>query len=282
LNLLFPVTYYRQWLGEDLNKLAFLMSKAGRPLAEIEPLCREAVTVQEGLLDERPHSATLRKDLAYSLGMLGHVCRNSRRPIDAEKVFCRAIAIWEALVDEFPANPEYPEKVAAALLSLVMVYTQETNYAGAVPLCEEALRQEQKAARLAGRSDPETRKRLRVCHLGVAHVLVQARRYAEGVRWLADARKEFPDDPEVDFEAGLLLPFCSILAQEDAGLAVEERAKLAEGYAVEAVRSLRRVAAAGRPIPRQVREAPNLKAFRERDDVRKLLAELDAKSKPNG
>jgi hypothetical protein len=274
----FPaVYYYRQRLGIDLHLLATLLQRSGAPARDVEPIGREALQLRLGLVEDFSDVPAYRNELATSWALLGHLCRQTQRAAEAEEAYCRACALWEALADRYPGEAEYSHMASATLRVLAVLAAQRRDPAGAERLCRAALDRQEQAMKGAGSRPPRYRAGLRDCHLVLAGALALSGRHIAAVRQLARARTLFPDDPEVDAQAGGILMLCWHHARSDPKLSAEERSRLAESYAFEAVSCLRRATSAGYPIARHLLTDPAYKAFREREDFRKLLDERKTK-----
>ena len=90
---------------------------------------------------------------------------------------------------------------------------------------------------------------------------------AEMLKLKADSADDF-------YRAAALLTRCVPLAQKDAGLADDQRKALADKYAADAVGHLREAVKRGLPDTEPIKTSAAFNPLRNRDDFKKLVAEL--------
>src|SRR5262249_26307292 len=96
----------------------------------------------------------------------------------------------------------------------------------------------------------------------------------------AEELAHFGYDPANDtYKAAGDLCRCVMLARKDARLAEAKRKELAQSYADRALALLRQAVARGFKDAAHMRQNPTLKPLRAREDFKKLLAELEGKTK---
>jgi hypothetical protein len=94
---------------------------------------------------------------------------------------------------------------------------------------------------------------------------------------LARFSSDFANDT---YDAACFLCHCAVLAEKDAQLAQPKRKELAENYANRALALLRQAIAHGFKDAAHMKKDSDLEPLRLRDDFKKLVAELEARSKP--
>jgi hypothetical protein len=88
----------------------------------------------------------------------------------------------------------------------------------------------------------------------------------------------FGHEPALDtYGAGCLLARCITLAEKDAALPEAKRKELAESYAQRALALLQQAVKIGYKDLALMKKDPDLESLRQREEFKKLLAELEAR-----
>jgi hypothetical protein len=122
--------------------------------------------------------------------------------------------------------------------------------------------------------DPQWRRR--ADHTMLLRALVDLERHAEAVRAARDYAREFPDDPEVAYDAACCIARCVPLAERDPKLSAEERQETADEYGRMAAQQLREAVQAGYRDARHMQANGDLDPLRGRQDFRDLMSDLGA------
>jgi tetratricopeptide (TPR) repeat protein len=293
------VPMYREDLARSHSNVASLLAGAGKPL-EAEAACRHGIGIQEKLSADFPAVPKYRQDLATSHNNLGVLLAGQGKLREAEAALRQALSVQEKLAADFPTVPEHRRELGRGQVHLGNL--QQSNeqpeealkwYARSIETLEELLRQMN--------VDAATRQILRNAHMGRAQVLDNLKRYAEAAK---DWDKALELSPERERPAVRMNRARSRArgARVDAALAeAEELAKNAdantlyyaacvfalaaserdgrssakEDRAGRAVVLLRQAVAKGYKDAEHMKQDDDLNALRQRDDFKKLLAELE-------
>jgi serine/threonine protein kinase len=302
----FPaVPQYRHELAASHNYLGKLLRDQGkRP--EAEAAYRRALVIREKLAADLPAIPQYRQDLAVNLDNLGALLDDLGRWDEAETAYRQVLSIEEKLAAEFSDQPTYRICLGGGQVNLSRVLRKNLQPEPALELTTQAI------ATLEGvlqqvKVDAVARRFLRNAYLVRAETLdLDLKRHAEAVAdW--DKSVELSPGPEQlvlrmkraacraragqmdaaiheaeqlvkNANAGMLLNAACVFAlaaarpDETAGpLPKEECAK-------RAVALLRQAIAKDVKIAEQIERNDDLKALRDREDFKKLLAELHKKS----
>jgi tetratricopeptide (TPR) repeat protein len=248
----------------------------------------------------------IRKELAVSHNSLGLVLEDLGQWPAAEQAYRRALDIQEKLVAEVPNVSEYRLDLAGTRVNFGHLLTKQGQgqnslvwFAKAIAMLEPMVK-----------GDPRLvveRQFLRNAHLRRAEALAQLGRHADAVKeWdrVLEINAETHLQSFIRLQRALSLARAgehakavaeanSLVEAQDvtaamhynlacvcalASAAVKDDVKLHHQYAARAVEILRQAVAKGYKEAAHMRQDRDLDALRERDDFKKLLAELDAAS----
>jgi tetratricopeptide (TPR) repeat protein len=268
--------YRHQVAGCHFN-LALLQKATGRP-KEAEAAWGDARVLLKQLVADSPTRADFLRDLAATHESLATLFAAAGRPKEAEAAHRDALPLRERLAADFATIADYQNELTGTLGTLAMYHNQRREFTAALELLEQA-RPHHQAALKANPKHPVYRRFYRnslwllaQSHLGLGdHARLAA---------AADELVRFGYDPAKDtsFVAGLLCR-CLELADRDAGLTEAERKELAQGYAERALALLRQAVTRGYQDVADLKQDPRFNPLRGREDFRKLLAELEGKTK---
>jgi serine/threonine protein kinase len=271
------VLEYRHALASGWNDLAYLLTLQGRN-SEAEKAYRRALELRKKVVAQAGPAPPYRKELAVAYHNLAHVLRVTRRPKEAETAWQHALELWKRLVDDFRRVPDFQDGLAGTLNNLAMLHVERGEFVDALVFFEQA-RPHHQAALEVRPEDPEFRQSYRDHLVAVAR---SHRELADHARLAATADElaRFGYDPAKDcFTAASLFCRCMTLADKDTRLADARRQELAQSYAGRALKRLRQAVEHGFKDAAHMRQDPDLKPLRMREECKKLLAELGAKSK---
>jgi serine/threonine protein kinase len=233
---------YRDVLAAGRANLALDLLRQGK-LDEALVQGRKALVIQEKLVADFPRERDYRQRFYRTHQYLGAVYSARQDPVKAEDHYRRALSIQLQLTAEFPAVPQYRQELAVTRVNLTSALIGQ----GKVKDAEEQLRE---AARLFEKLVAELpgervyREQLLTTYVNLATIL--------------DATGQQFDVACVFGLAAAILP--------------EKKAE----YAGRAVESLRKAVRAGFKDTARVRQSHALDSLRDRDDFKKLVAEMQA------
>jgi eukaryotic-like serine/threonine-protein kinase len=299
----FPaVPQYRQALATSHNVLGNLLAGLGKR-AEAEVAYRQALASHKKLVAEFPAVPQYRNDLAASHNNLGALLDDLGKRAEAEAAYRQALAIREKLAAEFPAVPSYRVDLAGSqvnfgnLLRTGQVPQQALQwYAKGIDTLEGVLRQVE--------VDVTARQFLRNAHWGRAETLDDLKRHAEALKdWdkavelspeakrprlrvyralsgvragrVDDALKEAEELSKIQ-NPGILYDAACVFALVADRRDEPGRSLSKEDCAKRAVALLQQAVAKGFKDAEHLKKDDDLKALREREDFKKLLAEMEA------
>jgi serine/threonine-protein kinase len=279
---------------------------------------KKALELRDELVRTHPTVTDYQSKLAHTYHNLGALYQESRRPDEAETAYVKAVAINKKLTEDHPNVTVYAVALGKTYNRLGNTL-KPTKPEAALDWFDRAARtQEAVLQRQPGHA--EARECLGYVHAGRALALYQLQRDREALpEW--DQALEFAeggtrdvwrmqraitlnragDHARATAEAEALaekssLPTLNLytlaciearavgVVLKDEQLATEERQKLAEQYAVQAVKLLRRLQAAGHLEDpsrlAQLQKDAALAPLRSRDDFKSLMKELEEKENP--
>jgi serine/threonine protein kinase/tetratricopeptide (TPR) repeat protein len=232
---------------------------------------RKKVAAKAGAARDRQQLANSHEDLAK-------LWWSTDRLKDAESACLDALPIREQLAGESRKVPDYQNELAGTLGKLAVLHNQRREFADALALLERA-RPRHLAALKAGPTD----SRYRLCYrnnlqaLATSHLgLGDHTRLATTAEDLARLDYEPATD---NYLAARMLCSCATLTVKDAQLSETGQADLARRYADRALTLLKQAVAHGFKDAENMKTAGDLEPLRTREEFRKLLADLEGKTK---
>jgi serine/threonine protein kinase len=274
----FPaVLEYRRELANATNDLAFLLTRQGKDTAALEPY-RQALELKKAVLAKAGPVPAYRHELAEGYYHLARVQSLTGRPKEAESGWRAALDIWQQLAADFPQNPDYQDGLADTLTKLAKLQNDAGEFGAAAALLEKARTHLQAA--LGAR--PKDRS-FRESHRSQLVVLGQSRLGLgdhAGAATTAVELDRFAFEPAKDtYDAACLAARCITIANKDAELPEARRKELSQSYAQQALALLQQALTHGFKDVARMKKDPNLEPLRPRDEFRKLLAELEGRTK---
>jgi tetratricopeptide (TPR) repeat protein/tRNA A-37 threonylcarbamoyl transferase component Bud32 len=301
----FPtVPEHRQEVARSLCNLGVLLNELGRRPAA-EQAYRRAVDLQEKLAAAFPTVPGYRHGLGMTHNNLGLLLAEMGQQSAAEQAYHRALFLHEQLAAAFPTVPEYRRQVAGTSVNFGNLLRDQGQaeaslpwFAKAIALLEPLVQREPLLA--------TARRFLRNAHWGRARALDRLDRPTEAVKdWdralalndapatkllfrrkralsLARAGDHVRAVAEANAVAeskgvtgGTLYDLACVCAL--AAAAAKDDAKHEDQYAARAVELLRQAVAAGFTDVTHMKKDKDLDSLREREEVKKLLAEWEAR-----
>jgi serine/threonine protein kinase/tetratricopeptide (TPR) repeat protein len=296
------VPSYRNALAVSHGNLANMLADS-RKAAEAEAAYRRAINVQKELVADYPAMPQYRLGLAANYNNLGILCRDVGKLPEAEAAHRQALAIREKLATEFPTIPEYRMDLGGSQGNIGRLERSKHQpekalqwYAKSIDTIKGVLRQVKVNATAL--------RILRNGYAGQAQALDDLKRHADAVldwdkavelspeterpqfrmdRALSRVRagqvdaalQEATDlakipDPRMLYNAACVFALAAGRKDEPSGsLSKEDCAK-------RAIALLQQAVAKGYKDVDHMKKDDDLKALRELDDFKKLVAELEA------
>jgi tetratricopeptide (TPR) repeat protein len=265
--------------GISLSRIHFDLSLefvARQHWTEAETHLRASLALSDKLVARFPTRTGFRYGLAWGYSILGAVLTNLDRLSEARDACRKALPLLKQLADDFPNRPIYQSSVAAALIRLAEAsMTKEPEQAGR--LLEEAL----VYSRVAVEAEPDNMDYLFSLYQNY-HVQIQVfLQLRDHARAAAAAEAAEPASHTVESLYGIVGAYveCMTLAGEDAKLSQDKRKELRNSYGDRAMNALRRAVEFGYKDVVNLQKDKQLDPLRERDDFKKLLAELEKKTR---
>jgi serine/threonine protein kinase/tetratricopeptide (TPR) repeat protein len=271
-----PVPEHQSLLATTQVNLATVYNTKGW-FDKAEPVVKEAQRIYRRLMQDQPDALPEHwQTLGRSYAILGMAYRGQGQTEKAEAVQQQAMDIFEKLANEHPGILEYAYNVGRCYTELGLTANRAhrpdvamARYDKAIAILEGVLRRGYRAGRnhlLNARIDRTTSRAARGDHAEAA---------AE-----AEALAQQPDlNPAHLYDLSCTFSQSSAAVDRDVKLSAAERARLKASYADRAMDFLRRAIAGGWQNPDQLKADPDIDPLRARDDFRKLLADLEAKTK---
>jgi eukaryotic-like serine/threonine-protein kinase len=268
---------FQSELSESQTNLGNLFRDTRRP-EKAEAAYRDALSLDKQLAADFPTRPDFRCNLAGCLNNLGILLRATNRPTEAEAAYKDALALYMQLAADFPTVSDYQNELAGTLTNLAILHQQRREFSAALSLLEQA-RPHHLAALAASPRNPTYRRFYRNYLLIVAESRGALNDYAT-VATTAEELARFGFDPAIDsYYAASFLCYSLTLTEKDSQLAQQRRQELAQNYTDRALALLQHAVARGFKDAARMKQDPNLKPLRAREEFRKLLADLEGKSK---
>jgi tetratricopeptide (TPR) repeat protein len=263
-------------MGLTYNNLAILMGSTDRP-KEAEAGYHEALALFQALARDFPAVPKYRLELARTQQNLADQLKDMGRAKEAEAAFRDALARFESLVAEFPTVTHYQCLLATTLYGLAELARDRKEHATVRQLLEQARPYLQKAL---GDYPRDSYYRQAFCYHRelLAATLLELGDHAGAAVAAADLARIAFEPANDAYKAACFLARCIGLAQKDKALPQVQRQELARSYGDQAVQTLRQALAKGYKDIAHLQKDKDLEPLRDRDDFKKLLAEVESKS----
>jgi serine/threonine protein kinase/tetratricopeptide (TPR) repeat protein len=259
---------YRMGLADMRVTLGSLLLSLGKE-TEAEAAYRQAAAALELLAAEYPGRPTYRQRLAMSYINLGTLLHGLRKPADAEPVLRHALALSDKLSAEFPGVPEYRMLLGGSQSNLALLLSDARKLPDALEWYNKAIATLDTVLRQVP-TNVTARSFLSSSHVGRAACRVRTGQIGPAVReveeWIKDA------------DAGTLYNAACTYALASAATSVEAESR--EVYARRAVELLHQAVAHGWQNAPRLQRDEDLNSLHDRDDFKKLVAELRKQSPP--
>jgi tetratricopeptide (TPR) repeat protein len=213
--------------------------------------------------------------LADGYNAMGKLLGDTGRLKEAEAAFAEALALFKRLAAESPEFPDYSNNVAGRLSTLAKAACMRRDFAAARRLVEEALPYQQ-AAIQANPRDPDYRQYYRN---NLGDLAQSCASQGDRPAALAAAAKlhDLGWDPASDaFAAAWTLARCVAAVEKVDKLDEAMRRAEMQFYADQAMAMVRDAVAKGYKNAAYMKTDKGLDPLREREDFKKVVAELEA------
>jgi tetratricopeptide (TPR) repeat protein len=272
------VTEFQLGLAFIHDNIGALFYDTGKP-EEAVLSQRKALAIFQKLVDGNPAITELQYHLAMSLMNIGNSLSRTGNPEEAMERQRKALAIYEKLSNANPMVPEYQRFLAEVHHNLSWLLARQKRFAEAFTHVDAGLAFLRKLAE----ADPNNTQYANL--LGHSHesrgwALVRTGQPSEAAAELRRAVELWDKEPTPNtgtrFERSRALVLLAGLGGDaKSGVTKAEAA----AFANQAVAALRDAINAGWSGPNELKE-PDFDPLRGRDDFRKLLAEVEAKTAP--
>jgi tetratricopeptide (TPR) repeat protein len=247
-------------------------------LQEAEKDFAQAVSIQTQLSTDFPSRHEFRRELRNCHSNRGFVLYAMGRPMAAEKDYERALSIGKQLVAEIPNQPDVRNELAGTYVNLANLHKHQGNWAAAKRLLLEG-RPYHLAALKANPRNPASRKFYRN-HLSVLTEVHAGLLAQEDAVRTAETCRDLGWNPPADaYDAAGFLSRCIPIVAKHAKLDDKQRKKAAQFYSDAAMKLLREAVSKGFKDLALMKQDTDLAPLRQREDFKKLVAELEAKGK---
>jgi serine/threonine protein kinase/tetratricopeptide (TPR) repeat protein len=273
----FPIrAEFRVDLAHSYNNLGLVFA-AMRRLPEAETALRAALHLRKQLASDLPLRSDIRQHLAQSHGNLGGVLEDTGRLKEAEEAYAAALSLSKQLAADFRDQPDLQNLLASALGNMAFFRLKMRDFPRAKSLLEEAAPHHQ----VVLKANPGNRTyrqfygnnlaALVQAHAGLGNpaAATEVAQKLRGLGW---------DPPADTYNAACALALCVPIIQKNQQATKEARDKQVAFYGDEAMQMLQDAVAKGFKNAAHMKQDPDLRALGERNDFKKLLANLEADS----
>ncbi len=252
----FPgVPEHQEQLALNYHHLGIKAARLGKRL-EAEGAYRKALVIVAKLAEDFPTVPSYREWVALYRDNLGGFLKGTGRQSEAEEEYRKALAIREKLAAEYPTVPDYRAILAASHTNLGLLLHEQGKRA------EEEEEENRKALAIQEKlaaDYPEVRQ----YRPGLAMSRVNAGKVTEGIAEIAELTKTSDWIPENWYN------FARVYA-----IAARKSPQKKQEYGDRAMELLNKAVKAGYASAVEMQQDNDLSSLRDRDDFKKLLAEL--------
>jgi hypothetical protein len=197
---------------------------------------------------------------------------------EAEKDFGQALTMWKQLSADFPNQPDRRNDLAGTSVNLALTHLQQGSWAVAKRLLREG-RPHHLAALKANPRHPAYRQFYHN-HLSVlTEVHARLLEQEDAVRTAETRRDVGWNAPADAYDAASFLSQCVPIVAQHAKLDPKRRQAAVRFYGDEAMKLLREAVRKGFKDVAHMRKDTDLDPLRQREDFKKLVAQLEGKGK---
>jgi tetratricopeptide (TPR) repeat protein len=270
------VAEYQRDVALSHNNIGLAYIRTGKPEEALTPT-RNALAIYQNLADAHPGIPAYERDAGWSHYSIGVLLAKIGKPAEAIQAHQQALAIRQKLVAVNPAVAQFQNDLAWSYIELGRLLAYQQRFAEGFTALNAGLAIRQKLAE----ADPKNMEH--ASDLGYSHAyrgwaLVRSAQPSQAAVDLRRAlelwAKAKSPNPETQFERSRALALLAGLGRDaKSGVTAAEAASFAE----QSVAALRDAISAGWNSANEFKE-PDFDALRGREDFKKLVAELEAKS----
>jgi serine/threonine-protein kinase len=262
---------YRQGAAVALANLANRIRRDPARAAEAHGLLDQAISLQESVVAISPTVPDHRSKLAEMYDALASLLRDQGALEEAESAYRKDLSYQSRLAGEYPQAADYRFGHGQVLHNLADLLRGRGRLEQALPLAREAVRE---FGRLYGSNprNPDYRGAYSYACWTLAQILVDRRDHRAASDVVAEYLQIEPNGFEESRESAGFLCRCVRLCREDPSVAEPQRE--ARAYAGRAMEALRTAVRKGFRDARHLEKAETYGPLRDREDFRRLLAEL--------
>jgi serine/threonine protein kinase/tetratricopeptide (TPR) repeat protein len=253
-----------------------LLLRATRRLPEAEKDFDAALSIQKQLAADFPSRPDFRQGLARSHSSRGNLLRATGRLPEAEQDLDHALRLYQQLATDFPNQPDLRSELAWTCVTLALLQQQQGNWVAAKRVLLES-RPHHLAALKANPRHPNYRQCYRTHLSALTEVLAGLLEQADAVRAAESCRDLGWNAPADAYDAACFLSRCVPIVAQHKKLDDQQRKEAAQFYGDAAMKLLRDAMSKGYKDVPHMKKDTDLDPLREREDFKKLLAELEAK-----
>jgi serine/threonine protein kinase len=270
------VTQFQSELAVSYNNIGNVLLGTGKP-AEAAKEYQKMLDIMQKLVDANPATTQFQQFLCYAHANIAIVLSKTERPAEALTEYEKALAIMQKLADANPAVPDFQRQLAKLHNYIGQLHAREKRFREALAALDRELAISQKLAD-AHPTITEYTSGLGYSHASRGKTNVRAGHAAEAAADLRRALALWDHDKGPSLETRLeraraLALLARLGGEAKSGVTGTEAAVFAD----QAVAALRAALEAGWSEYDELKE-PDFDPLRGRDDFKKLLTEVEAKS----
>ena len=278
---------YQHLLGRGYNFWAIAQFQLTQD-ADAEKSWRDGIAVQERLRDTYPERPEYWQDLIESRTNFARCLAAVSPTNEAEKAVEQLVALHEDRVKAFPTVDNRSKLAGAWHMKAELLLQRNKLPTPTEREAREAAVVEQRAVwkalrEMTGPQRLAARKALTDYSLTLIRALLKLNDHRAASTAVTELQRDVPAEGMVapgltDRDAAVLLVQCLQAVEKDTGLTAEKRLSARDSYAGQAVTLLRRAAEINAKAVQDLKTALEFQPLRERDDYKKLIAEIEAKN----
>jgi tetratricopeptide (TPR) repeat protein len=269
---------FRGELATSHNNLGTLLHSTGRP-KEAEAAYGDALLLQKRLAADFPDRPEFRHQLAGTHNNLGNLLRETGRLNEAEAALEATLGILKELATDFPNQPDLRNAVAGTCVNLAILHLRQREFRRAKVALGEAVAHHESALK----ANPRHPTYLQFYRNNLMALIQTNAGLGDpaGAKQVARRLRDVGggDPPGNAYDAACGLALCIPIVQLEANVTKEARDKQAQLYADAALLMLRDAVTKGWRDAAHMKKDKDLDPLRQRDDFKKLLADLEARPK---
>jgi serine/threonine protein kinase len=268
---------FRVILALTYNQRGILLFGTGR-LKEAKQDYDQALGLERELAADFPNRPEFREELATIHNNRGNVLRDMGRLKEAEQDYDQALSIQRQLTADFPDQPELHNMLAGACVNLAFLQEKWGNWAAAKRLLLEG-EPHHLAALKANPRHPTYRQFYRN-HLAVLTTAQAALLEQQEAVRTAETCRDLGWNAAADaYTAACGLSLCVPAVAKHDKLDEKQRKEAIQFYGDAAMKMIRHAVSKGYKDVMELKKDTDLNSLRQREDFKKLIAELEGKTK---